>query len=60
MTYQERLLLAAAAQVALGSIDKRLRGKPIKGRSGDRLEAAARERGITLPPIETDQPQHAA
>lgn len=44
--YNTRLEIALAAHVSLGSVTKRCRGGSIRGRSGDRLEAELKKRGL--------------
>lgn len=47
VSHNQAMEIAVAAQVCLCSVKKRLRGEPIRGRSGERLEAVLVKLGIT-------------
>lgn len=45
----EKMKLALKASVDVRTIEKALRGEPIKGRAGDRARKALKDAGVRLP-----------
>lgn len=46
VSHNDAMAIALEAEVSLASVKKRLRGEPIRGRAGERLEQVLNARGL--------------